>query len=336
MNRHSETGAVAETAACFADGVNRKRSDFCAPMPRKLLLELSNYCNLRCPKCPTGQKMDLGERGFLSFENLKRLLDSLPDFKGTIVLASMGEAFMNPQWYDLIKLATSQGIRTTVSSNLSHNIPNFPAKIIESGLSKMTVAIDGATAETYSIFRKRGDFSQVLNNLDKIIEKKKRQSVNHPQLVWQMVLTRHNQNEVEAAREMARTRGMDFKLKPLRQENIPENVSGGDWQPTAEIWDKFMPMFEVQHQRARGINRCADLWQRPNINWDGELFPCCIVYEKAFSLGNVFEQGFGNVWNGDKARAARRLVMEDDYSADFDTACEKCRYRHDGSIPDAG
>ena len=118
-------------------------------LPDRIGIEASKYCNLKCIKCPTGLGMDTGIKGFLDINNFRKMLDEIPDFSGTITLTSWGEAFLNPNIFDIIKEAKKRGIRVTTSSNLCHSDPEFARKVVESGIDKITIGIDGACEETY-------------------------------------------------------------------------------------------------------------------------------------------------------------------------------------------
>jgi hypothetical protein len=71
---------------------------------------------------------------------------------------------------------------------------------------------------------------------------------------------------------------------------------------------------------------CAQLWTGPQINYDGEMLGCCTV-KKSWGAGNVLVSGLGPVFNGDKMRRARLMVLGrgEEYE---DIACASCmRYK---------
>jgi radical SAM protein with 4Fe4S-binding SPASM domain len=45
------------------------------------------------------------------------------------------------------------------------------------------------------------------------------------------------------------------------------------------------------------------------VRADGEVFPCCRSQSfPGFTLGNVFDKGFQEIWNGDGYRQLRQTV----------------------------
>ncbi len=300
---------------------------FIAPPPQRIGIEASKYCQLKCIKCPNGLGMNIGEKGFLSDTQFRLFLDQMPGFKGTITFSSWGEPFLNPRIFEIIALASGRGIRTTLSTNLCHSIDGFAVKIISAGLSKITVGLDGATAETYAKYRRGGNWKLIMDNIEMINTEKELQGKLFPELVWQVILTKYNETEIEKIKQLCDSKKMAFKIKPLKQDNIGE-FSKDDIAPSPEIYDKYLPEFEPADRIAGGNIRCNEVWTRPSIDWDGEVYPCCMVYDKKYSLGNVFKEKFEVIWNSAKYRESRRLLTDPDYFSPYDLACNKCNYRN--------
>src|SRR6516165_12088787 len=74
--------------------------------PRRIRLEASSFCQLRCPSCPTtaGAIHPAIGSGFLKFKDFQRLVDLNPRLK-TIEIANYGEVFLNPQLVDILEYA---------------------------------------------------------------------------------------------------------------------------------------------------------------------------------------------------------------------------------------
>ena len=83
-------------------------------MPKITGIELSNYCCLQCPNCPT--PITKFHKGFASDENIKLALKY-----GTIMepfsFHRHGEPFMHKDFLKYLEIATNMGFRTIVSTN---------------------------------------------------------------------------------------------------------------------------------------------------------------------------------------------------------------------------
>ncbi|MCL2439931.1 MAG: SPASM domain-containing protein [Alphaproteobacteria bacterium] len=57
---------------------------------------------------------------------------------------------------------------------------------------------------------------------------------------------------------------------------------------------------------------CRHPFETVEIHRDGEVYFCCPAYNKN-SIGNVYKDSFKEIWNSDKAKEIRSLVIKGDY-----------------------
>ena len=65
-------------------------------------------------------------------------------------------------------------------------------------------------------------------------------------------------------------------------------------------------------------------WTETFVNWNGDVFPyCCVHTEEKDRMGNIFEQDFEEIWNGENYVAARKEML--DQPNDLKTICHTCK-----------
>ena len=184
--------------------------------PRRIRLEGSSFCQLRCPSCPTtsGAIHPAVGSGFLKFEDFQRLLDLNPNLE-RIEISNYGEVFLNPHLLRILEYAHRKGVSITLENgvNLNHAKEEALEGLVSYRVKIVTCSIDGASPETYRIYRVRGDFDAVIGNIERINVHKRAQGSDLPNLVWQFVVFGHNEHEIPIAREMAERLGMKFRTK---------------------------------------------------------------------------------------------------------------------------
>jgi MoaA/NifB/PqqE/SkfB family radical SAM enzyme len=176
------------------------------PGPRKIRLEASSFCQLRCPSCPTttGAINPAVGSGFLRFDNFRALIDDNPSIDH-IELSNYGEILLNPHLLKILEYAWSKAVAITFSNgvNLNHAKDELLEGLVKYRVCHITCSIDGATPETYQIYRVRGNFDRVIENIERINQFKRKHSSELPKLTWQFVVFGHNEHEIPAARQMA-------------------------------------------------------------------------------------------------------------------------------------
>ena len=282
--------------------------------PTRLVVEPTNFCNLMCPLCPTGQRKP-SAKGSLLFQDFKRIIDEVGKYLFEIDLYNWGEPLMNRNIFKMIEYANNNNIRTTISSNLNILNEDTATKLIMSGLDKLTVSLDGATEETYNKYRIGGNFQTVLRNIRILVSKKKKLKKKNPKIVWQFLVSKQNQHEIYRANILAKEIGVEIDIKPMRTDMGTEIFESDEtkiekyrkWIPTKEKYSRY----DLNKKRRKLVLKsCIFLWTQSVINWNGEVLPCCSVYNEKFSFGNAFRDGLLNVWNNRNYRKARRMVRK--------------------------
>lgn len=296
------------------------RLDKVSGMPYKYFIDPINICNLRCPLCPTGKGVLARPRGRLKLEDLKRIVDEIAPFAYRIELYNWGEPFLHPDIFEMIEYIGQYRISTGLSSNLNHMNPQMAEKLVNSGLNQILVSIDGATQQSYEIYRRNGKLDVVLKNLELIINTKIKFHRSNPFIIWRMLVGRHNEHEVEIVRKKAKEIGVDsFTTGSLYvNTNDPEQIE--QWVP---LNPKYNPYSKKDHSIENTWD-CNDLWESMVINWDGGIAPCCWLHDSQFDFGNVSTETIREVWHSATYESARRVILGRGRKNDIRTICHRC------------
>ena len=294
-------------------------------MPQQLRLEASSFCQLRCPSCPTTSRAihpTIGS-GFLRFENFRQLIDENPSLK-RVELSNYGEILLNPHLLKILEYANAKAVAITISTgvNLNHATDELLEGLVKYRVRHMGVSIDGASSDTYRIYRIRGNFDKVIHHIEQINHFKREHRSEFPQLLWQFVVFGHNEHEIPMAREMAARLGMDFytkiswdaKFSPIRNSEFVRAQTGERAVTRQE--------YEQIHGRQYLSSICHQLWDDPQINWDGKNLGCCRNFWGDFG-GNAFTDGLRACFNHEKMHYARAMLRGRKPQRD-DIPCSTC------------
>ncbi|MFH1150624.1 MAG: SPASM domain-containing protein [Actinomycetota bacterium] len=276
--------------------------------PRTIRVDASTICQLKCPVCPNAQRLYeqvVVGYGYLRESDFRSLLDDNP-WISEIELANSGEVFLNPDLLGIMEYAHRKDVILTINSgaNLNTVRPEVLDGLVRYRVRSVACALDGTCNETYTKYRVNGDFDTVLENVKTIIDLKKRYGSKYPLLRWQFIVFGHNEHEIPVARRMAEELGMEFDprfncdpgFSPIRDEPLVRREIG------AAGVEEF--------RRVKGDNYghavCYQLWDAPQVNWDGTMLGCCLNISTDF--GNVFREGLLTVLNSEKMTRAREML----------------------------
>jgi MoaA/NifB/PqqE/SkfB family radical SAM enzyme len=297
--------------------------------PSKIRLEMSSHCQLRCPSCPTTTKAihpAVGS-GFLKPADFRALLDANPRLT-KIEMSNYGEIFLNPGLLEIFQIAQEHGVRLDAANGVNLNTVSeaLLEAVVKYRVISLTCSIDGASNETYALYRVNGHFDKVISNIRAINRFKLQYRSKEPRLRWQFVVFGHNEHELPVARKLAAELGMEFEPKlswdpafsPVRDRDLVRQEVG--YVSRQEYRDK------VGRDYKDGL--CGQLWNHPQINWDGKVLGCGRNFWGDFAVENVFKDGLLNSVNSEKMTYARGMLMGKNEARE-DIPCATCEIYHD-------
>ncbi len=185
--------------------------------PLHMQIELTSYCNLRCPVCPVGT----GEltRGPLAIDVplFDRLLEEVGPYLLTLSLWAWGEPLLHPNLEQLLAVTR----RYPVATLLSTNGQNLNRQRVQEALRReppfyLIVAIDGLSDETNSVYRKGAKLQPALEGVRALAEWKEKTQSRLPVLHCRFLAMKHNEHELPRLREFAAENQFDmFSVRSL-------------------------------------------------------------------------------------------------------------------------
>ena len=297
--------------------------------PYLLIIDPCNFCNLRCPLCPTGLN-DLGrEQSMMSFEHFEHYLEPHVPYLFEAYLHNWGESLLNKNVFRMIEHTQSKNIGTNLSSNLVIATSEDLDNLIDSGLEYLVVSLDGASSETYLKYRIRGDFERVVENMSELIRRRNARGKKTPVVEWQYIVMKTKEHEIAQAEAMAKKIGVDL----LRFIPVGMPFEFRNRKETADIWfpesvkgRKSSETVEQQFGQADKPSPCFYLYRSMVVNADGGVSPCCVVYRKNRDFGQLDENPIDvpKLWNNDKFKSARSLFSPKVIEKRKPTVCDTC------------
>lgn len=293
--------------------------------PSKISIESGNLCNLRCPLCPTGQQDKSAQKGFISFDVFKKVIDEIGQSLTLIRLYNWGEPLLNKDLQRMIHYAKERCIDIKISTNLSMRMKDDQlSELLKSGLEKIYISCNGASPSTYIKYHAGGDFELVMDNMKRLVRKKKELPGCHTKLVWLFHVFKHNEHETNAAQELAKKIGINIKISRMRPDmgkEIFETTQKALERDKAWIPDN--PAYTVISTKRKKRIGCMLPWTETMINWDGSVLPCCAVYSEKYAFGNILKNSFAEIWNNEMYVAARKEILG--IKNEKKTICHTCK-----------
>jgi MoaA/NifB/PqqE/SkfB family radical SAM enzyme len=271
--------------------------------PDRFYVESTNVCNLDCIMSPTGLHIDTRPKGFMAWDLYTSIIDEIAPYAEAIVLHSWGEPLLHKRIIDMIEYAKAKGCWVETSTNATRLTEEVSRKLLDAGLDRIYLSMDGLTKETYEKVRVKGKFEEVLGNIERFLELK--HELGSPiEADVQIVRLSETDAEVEEfVRRWSASHADIINIKEL-------DTWGGQIDDVKEL-----AVEEEATVEQVGRKPCPNLWYHCHIHWDGTLVSCSRDYDAVTPLGNVKNGGVLKTWHGARMRAMRRQHLEGDFCA---------------------
>lgn len=296
------------------------KSPFIWGKPLAISIEPTTACNLGCPECPSGLKQFNRETGNLKKETNQQIIDQLSGTLSYINFYFQGEPYIHPQFLDLVKYANDKGIFTATSTNAHFLNDETSKKTIESGLDRLIISIDGTSQETYEQYRKKGSLEKVLKGTENIIKWKKSLQSSTPQIIFQFLVVKPNEHQIEEAKQIAESMGVDeIRFKTAQVYNYK---NGNPLIPTNEKYSRYKKQKDGTYKlKNKMSNHCWRMWSSCVMTWDGKIVPCCFDKDAKHQIGDIKKLDFPSIWKGAEYTRFRKAVLKDRKEIDI---CKNC------------
>lgn len=273
---------------------------FLRDFPMHLDIEITSRCNLRCTFCDKLPLLDKGNLGDMDIKLYRKIIDEGTKYQlWSVKLSYRGEPLLHKNVVEMVAYAKEKGI-LDVYFNTNGTLLNdeMCEKLIEAGLDRVSVSIEGIEPVPFEKERIGAKFDVILRNINTLLKLRNKKGVDYPKLRIQTVYFSN----------------LDVEAYTTFWSQYCDEVAAVDYKNTVN--------------REKGLKydwACPQLWQRMTIEWDGTLIPCNNDDFRLLSSGNVNERTIYECWHADKVNKARALHKAGE--THNIEACDGCPWR---------
>lgn len=247
-------------------------------------IEITNACNLKCTICPVSGRMTRPV-GYMEADLFRKIVDQ--HTWGHVLLFQWGEPLLHPEIFDMISYTRSRNIPAMITTNGVLLEEDTIVKLIQSGLSRITVSVDGSP-----------------RNFEKI------RNVSYSSVKEKILLLKKIRDQHSSSLKI----DISMVVNSGNERSVPEYFS--EWEGTADRV-QLVP----QLKNGRRTARCREMWRGAVVVlWDGRVVPCCVDYDARMVVGDARHDPLADIWNGPQMRELRKSHV----LRKFTGVCREC------------
>lgn len=302
---------------------------FHSKTPFHMVWLATNLCNARCAHCSSNStRRSLDE---LSTGEACDLMDQFADFGVVDLAISGGEPLLRSDLFDIIDHAISRGLSVGIGSNGSNLTEQKAQRILESGINRFQVSLDGFASAHNQLRRWNGLFDRVIHtiNVAKNVGLKVQVCCTINCLNWQTLgaftefVATLKVGRLNFSRYVPTGRGTDsLDLTPQQWRSVIHLCQQlkEDYKGKLDIVSHLAQQILVDNEISDmpGFIGCQAGIGQGAVTANGTVFPCVLL---PIPLGNIREQPFRMIWQTSPILEALR--SRDNLMG----SCSTCRVR---------
>jgi len=300
---------------------------------KKLYIEPTSACNLSCRMCFRHTWID-EEIGSMSDETVERVFDYISGYKPeTVFFGGMGEPLVHRRITQMVKMASENCRNVELITNGTCLSAEMSKKLIENGLTRLWISMDGFSAEEYEKIRLGGRFETITKSIEMFNRLRNGTDV---QLGITFVVMAENEAQLDLINDFADRYNVDII-------NVSHAIPGTANAGAREFYKKDIHVGKMQRYgkgfEEKPCEYCPFVKEDMCfVKWDGSVVPCMQLLHSSttfmFDLERkVYSHSFGNVndtplfeiYSGREYTGFRERVKTFDFPTC--TFCEGCELR---------
>jgi len=270
----------------------------------RVYIEPTNVCNLECATCIRNSWDELP--GKMSFDSFERIMDGIASItpKPSVFFGGFGEPLTHPRILDMVANAKKVAENVELITNGILLTPEVSKALINLGLDRLWVSLDGATPKSYADVRLGDMLPRVLANLKEFQSLKKKLGSANPHLGIAFVAMKRNISDLPDIVEIGKSLGADLfsisNVLPHTPEMVKDALYVGphngetpmsEWSPVLSLPRMEMNEFTTnpilaairkagsvsitRKELPLGADVCPFVEKGSvSIRWDGAVAPC--------------------------------------------------------------
>lgn len=280
---------------------------------KKVYIEITNICNLKCDFCPD-TKRDLK---YMNIEEFLHVVKEIRPFTDYVYFHLMGEPLLNPDLKSFFNICSDYGLKVNITTNGTLLDKQKLLLINSPSLRKVSISL-----HSYEANRQRMTLEQYIHEVSGFV-----MEASEKGIICELRLWNAENDGIKASNslnaDILSILEKEFRLEiNLSQEFLlRQNIKLAD-----KIFLHLAQKFEWPDIDRADIDAgvfCYGLRDQFGVLVDGTVVPCCLDSDGNIPLGNIFEQPLKDILDSERAKSiyegfTARTAVED--------LCKKCGY----------
>ena len=270
-------------------------------MFKKIYIEITNICNLKCKFCPDTNRA----KETMSVEKFEKVIEKIHKHTQLVCLHIKGEPLLHNSLKAILKILEKYNLKVNITTNGTLIKQQIETLRISKAVRQINISV-------HSIMQNENINKQYLQEIFESVEKLENAIISYR--LWNLQTIKENDVNNEIIQELEKQYNIP-NLKQKLTENdfykIQDNIFIN--QDIEFTWPNLNGPIIVEK------GKCLALKEQIGILVDGTVVPCCLDNNGDIPLGNIFDETLEEILQKEKS-----LTIKKNFENKIIT-CELCK-----------
>lgn len=252
-------------------------------MFKKIYIEITNICNLKCKFCPDTNR----NKEYMSVENFEKIIKKIHTYTNLVCLHVKGEPLLHNDLEKILNILEKYKLKANITTN---------GTLIKNKLDilKKSKAVRQINVSLHSITQNDILYREYLKDIFESIEELKDVIISYR--LWNLQTIKENDINNEIIKEIEnyyKVRNLKESLSQNEFIKIKDNMFIN--QDIEFTWP------DINQENIIEQGKCLALKEQIAILVDGTVVPCCLDNNGDIKLGNILDESLEEILNNPKS-----------------------------------
>lgn len=289
--------------------------------PRRIVLEITNSCNLKCVMC--GRSATNFTITHFDLKDFIKIEEAL-QYSEEVTLFGWGEPTIHPKFEEILEYLDQFPVRKYFVTN-GTLLDRIKDAIFKYKVDIIAISLDGACATTNNKIRRGSDFDKIINNISGIVAERNKRGVNYPYMNFVFTAMNSNYTEIPDLVKLTYQIGIEeakyvyltvFSKDMIHEvlwdkQNLIKNVFDNAVNLAHELEVKIkLPHLQGQDEAGDKLHKdCFVGWRDFFFGSDGYVRSCQSTSRKLLHIDKY--KSFMEMWNSTEMQEFRERVNDE-------------------------
>lgn len=248
-------------------------------MFKKIYIEITNICNLKCKFCPDTSR----NKKYMNIENFEKIISKIHTYTKLVCLHVKGEPLLHNQLEEILKILEKYNLK----ANITTNGTLIKEKL---GTLKNSKVVRQINFSIHSIMQNDNLNEKYLQDIFESVEELENTIISYR--LWNLQnIKKNNTNTsiIKAIENYYNIQNLEQQLSENNFVQLKKNIYIN--QDIEFTWP------DINKEAIIEKGKCLALKEQVAILVDGTVVPCCLDNNGDIPLGNIFEETMEEILN---------------------------------------